>query len=274
QIIFAGKAHPQDVEGKKIIRQIIQFAEQNELSDRIIFLEDYDTNIARALVRGVDLWLNNPRRPMEASGTSGMKAAVNGVLNISTLDGWWCEGYRPDAGWAVVSQQNCEDTDYQDFIESRIIYELLEKEVVPLFYTRSADNLPQVWISSVKNSIKRISARFNTHRMIVSYARRFYNPAVAKWRKFTAENMSRTREFSKWKANITNCWHELAIDDVQLEIQNGDESMKLASCFGEIKAGSMLNAVVGVRLGNINPEDISVELYYGPLDAGGNILNG
>ena len=174
QIIFAGKAHPKDTEGKEIIRQIVDFASKYDVQRRIIFLEDYDINVARLLVHGVDVWLNNPRRPMEASGTSGMKAAVNGVLNMSTLDGWWCEGYRQDGGWTIGAEQAGNDLGYQDTVESLAIYNLLEDEVIPLFYTRSADDLPRAWIHRVKNSIKWIAPHFNTHRMVHQYVLNSY----------------------------------------------------------------------------------------------------
>lgn len=144
QIIFAGKAHPSDTDGKDIVRQVVHFANQQEVRRHVVFIEDYDIDVARFLVRGVDLWLNNPRRPMEASGTSGMKAAVNGVLNMSVLDGWWCEGYTPDGGWAIGAGETYKDADYQDLVEVQMIYNLLENEVIPLFYTRSADNLPRL----------------------------------------------------------------------------------------------------------------------------------
>ncbi|MBM4027522.1 MAG: glycosyltransferase family 1 protein, partial [Planctomycetes bacterium] len=173
QIIFAGKAHPRDNSGKEIIRHIIHCCSQAQVRRRILFLEDYDIDIARFLVRGVDVWLNNPRRPMEASGTSGMKAAVNGVLNMSTLDGWWCEGYIPDGGWVIGAGENYENPDYQDTVESQALYNVLENEVIPLFFSRSADNLPRAWIQRMKACIRWVAPRFNTHRMLAEYARRF-----------------------------------------------------------------------------------------------------
>jgi len=211
QIVFAGKAHPRDTEGKEIIRQIIHFATQYDVRRRIVFLEDYDINVARVLVRGVDVWLNTPRRPMEASGTSGMKAAVNGALNISTLDGWWCEGYAPEGGWVIGTGESYEDAGYQDMVESQAIYNLLENEVAPLFYTRSADNLPRAWIFRVKNSIKRIAPLFNTHRMVGEYVRRFYNPTAAKWWYLTAEDCSGAKVLSAWKSNMKTACPEFAI---------------------------------------------------------------
>jgi starch phosphorylase len=152
QIIFAGKAHPRDSEGKDIIRQIIHFAKQNNVVRRLVFLENYDIDMARILLCGVDLWLNNPRRPMEASGTSGMKVAVNGALNMSTLDGWWCEGYTSEGGWAIGAGQSYEDEDYRDTFESRAIYNILENEVIPLCLDTQSKKFYQVDSATVQRS--------------------------------------------------------------------------------------------------------------------------
>ena len=275
QFVFAGKAHPKDTEGKDIIRQIVQYAAQRNIRRRIVFLEDYNIDIARVLVRGVDVWLNNPRRPMEASGTSGMKAAMNGVLNMSTADGWWCEGYTPDGGWVIGAGDNCEDVDYQDIVESQAIYDMLENEVIPLFYTRSVDNLPRAWIRRVKNSIKWIAPRFNTHRMVADYTRRFYNPAAAKWRYLTAEACTRARAFSNWKAGIKRAWSEFAVKDVVMEIQNGDGANKeMNPRQPELKVGFRLTVKALVKLGQTDPGNVSVELYHGPVDTWENIRNG
>jgi starch phosphorylase len=274
QIIFAGKAHPKDTEGKEIIRQIVDFASKYDVQRRIVFLEDYDINVARLLVHGVDVWLNNPRRPMEASGTSGMKAAVNGVLNMSTLDGWWCEGYRQDGGWTIGAEQTDNDTGYQDTVESLAIYNLLEDEVIPLFYTRSADDLPRAWLHRVKNSIKWIAPHFNTHRMVMEYTQRFYNPAVAKWRYLTAESMARAKALSTWKSNIKMAWSEFAIKDVQIQVKNGEGNKPLNLSNPQLKVGSQLFINALVKLPKVGPEDVSVELYHGPVDTRGNIRNG
>jgi starch phosphorylase len=274
QIIFAGKAHPKDTEGKDIIRQIIHFANQNEVRRRIVFLEDYDIDIARVLVRGVDVWLNNPRRPMEASGTSGMKAAINGVLNMSTSDGWWCEGYTRDGGWIIGAGESYEDKDYQDIVESQAIYDVLENEVIPLFYARSADNLPRAWIRRVKSSVKWIAPRFNTHRMVAEYTRRFYNPSAAKWRYMTAEACTRAKAFSTWKTDLQKSWPELAVRDVSMEIQNGDGREQLNPKQPQLKVGSQLYVRALIKLGSINPNDVAVELYHGLVDTWENIRDG
>ena len=277
QLIFAGKAHPRDTEGKEIIRQIIHFAAQDDVRRRVVFLEDYDVNVARFLVRGVDVWLNTPRRPMEASGTSGMKAAINGALNISTLDGWWCEGYTPEGGWVIgagESYEDCEDTGSQDTVESQAIYNLLENEVIPLFYTRSADNLPRAWIRRVKNSIECIAPRFNTHRMVGEYTRKFYNPAAAKWSYLTAQDCSRARTISMWKSDMKKAWPKVEIKDVQLQVHNGEENVQLNTKQSQLKVGSQLSIRALVKLADIRPDDVSVEFYHGPVDAWGNIRDG
>jgi len=274
QIIFAGKAHPRDTEGKEIIRQIIDFTAKYNLRRRIVFLEDYDINVARLLVRGVDLWLSNSRRPMEASGTSGMKAVINGALNISTLDGWWCEAYKPDAGWAIGAGETYKDTDYQDQVEAQTIYNILENEIIPLFYTRSADNIPRAWIQRVKNSIKWISPRFSANRMVAEYTRRFYNPAGAKWRYLNDEALSRAKALSTWKANMKKAWSKFAIKDVQIQVNHGQANQQISPEQCHLKVGSELSIKALVNLGNVSPADVSVELYHGPMDTWGNIRDG
>jgi len=274
QIIFAGKAHPMDSEGRDIIRRIIHFAAQHDVRRRVVFLENYDIDMARILVRGVDVWFSNPRRPREASSTSGMKAAVNGALNMSTLDGWWCEGYTPEGGWAIGAGESYEDNDYQDMVESQAIYDMLENEVIPLFYTRSPDNLPRPWICRVKNSIKWIAPRFNTHRMVAEYTRRFYNPAVTKYSYLTAAACTRARAFSKWKAEMRQAWHEFTVKDVIMEVHNGDGNEQLNPKQPQLKVGSQLCVRALVKLGTVSPNDVSVELYHGPVDTLENIKDG
>lgn len=274
QIIFAGKAHPKDAEGKEIIRQIIHFANQFNVRRRIVFLEDYDINVARAMFQGVDVWLNTPRRPMEASGTSGMKAAINGALNLSTLDGWWSEGYKPETGWAIGAGESYDDHAYQDTVEAQALYNLLESEVVPLFYTRSADNLPRAWINRMKHAVKFILPRFSTDRMLTQYVRRFYNPALSKWQYFTADDMSHAKELSGWKENIKEAWPDLDIKDVKVFISNGREDEELNPKRPHFKVGSQLNVSALVKLADLRPDDVSVELYYGTLDSRGDIKDG
>jgi len=274
QVVFAGKAHPRDSEGKEIIRQIVHFAAKYNVRRRVVFLEDYDINVARVLVRGVDVWLNTPRRPMEASGTSGMKAAMNGALNMSTLDGWWCEGYSPEVGWVIGSGESYDDPAYQDMVESQAIYNILENEVVPLFYTRASDGLPRAWIYRMKKAIKAITPRFNTHRMVIDYTRKAYAPAVERWRRLSADGMARAGTLADWKSTIKNAWGQLEILEVRMAVDNGGGPEPFDQKQPLLKVGSELRVSALVKLGSISHEDVVVELYHGPVNSWGDIENG
>ena len=177
QIIFAGKSHPADQYGKMIIHNIYQFASNPENKSKVIFLEDYDIHIAKFLVQGVDVWLNNPVRPQEASGTSGMKAGMNGVLNFSVLDGWWDEAYSKDIGWEIGNGVEFQNVHEGNEVESRQIYDLLENEIIPMFYNRNADNLPEKWIRMMKQSVINVGSVYNTHRMVSDYYHNYYQLA-------------------------------------------------------------------------------------------------
>jgi starch phosphorylase len=274
QFIFAGKAHPKDMGGKEIIRHIVRFASEDTVRRRILFLEDYDIDVARYLVKGVDVWLNNPRRPMEASGTSGMKAAVNGVLNMSTADGWWPEGYVPDGGWIIGDSQDYQNADYQDTVEAQAIYSILENEVVPLFYSRGADGLPRAWIQRMRATVRWVAPRFNTHRMLAEYTRRFYNSAAARHRHLGAEAMSRAKAISRWKSEMREAWPRLAVKTVTMNIDDGQNGEQLNPRQPQLKVGSELSVRALIQLGQISPDNVSVELYHGPTDSWGNIQQG
>lgn len=272
QLIFAGKAHPRDSQGKEIIRQIVHFANRNDVRRRLVFLEDYDIDVARYMVQGVDVWLNNPRVPMEASGTSGMKAAVNGVLNVSTLDGWWKEGYRPESGWVIGAGETYDDFDYQDTVESQAIFNLLENEIIPLFYTRSSDKLPRAWIHRMKNSVKYIAPQFNTNRMVSEYTRRFYVPAEEKWHWQRAQAFANAKALAEWKNNLKQTWDKIAIEEVDTQVI--DETVADNGKEPQLVVGSRIKVTADVRLDGIRPDDVTVQIYYGPTDSWGNISNG
>jgi starch phosphorylase len=178
QFIFAGKAHPADEEGKRLLQQVYNMAKDPAMGGRIAFIEDYDLQVARYLVQGVDVWLNTPRRPHEASGTSGQKVAANGIPNLSVLDGWWAEGYNGANGWAIVPEQQHDDAAAQDAADAEALYQLLENEVVPLFYKRDADNVPRGWVQVMKEAIRTAVPAFCTRRMVKEYTERFYVPAA------------------------------------------------------------------------------------------------
>jgi glycogen phosphorylase len=274
QIIFAGKAHPKDNAGKEIIRKIVHFANQSNVRRRVVFLEDYNIDVARYMVQGVDVWLNNPRRPMEASGTSGMKAAMNGIMNVSTLDGWWCEGYQPDGGWVIGAGESYDDLNYQDRVESASMYRLLENEVVPLFYERGADRLPREWVKRMKNTIKYIAPRFNTHRMLADYTRKFYSPSMKRWKELTDGNMAKAKGLSAWLNQMQQHWSEVEVLNVWAGLEGESMEDDFAVSQPHLQVGSRLNVEAEVKLGQIKPEDVNVEVFFGEVDSWGNIKDG
>ncbi|MCX5895048.1 MAG: alpha-glucan family phosphorylase [Proteobacteria bacterium] len=262
QIIFAGKAHPKDNEGKDLIRQIIHYARSDQFRNRVVFIEDYELPLARYMVQGVDIWLNNPRKLLEASGTSGMKASFNGALNLSVLDGWWYEAFSNETGWAIGKEEEYEDLNYQDEVESKEIYDMLEKEIVPLFYNRGADSLPRGWTAMMKSMMQSICPQFNTNRMAYEYNERFYQPLINRYQKFTADNFAMAKATAVWKSKLYKNWGGIKIN-----------YMSTADIV-EQKVGNSFKAHASISLGNLDPEDVSVELYNGLLDPDGTISSG
>jgi starch phosphorylase len=263
QFVFAGKAHPADHEGKELIRAIIQFARDPNVRRKFVFLENYDMNVARYMVQGVDVWLNTPRRPYEASGTSGMKAAANGVPNCSILDGWWVEGYAmdPSVGWAIGRGEQYADANYQDTIESQSLYNLLEKQIVPLFYQRSVDNIPREWIARMKNCMRRLAPMFNTNRMVREYSEKFYVPSMLRGRVLAENNLQRAIALAHSKDNIRQKWHNIKIVGIN------------TSGNGHFKVGQSVQVDAMVDLSDLKPEDVQVQLYAGPINATGHVEN-
>lgn len=257
QLIFAGKAHPHDKGGKEVIQQLIQFSRRPELRRRIVFIEDYDIHVARMLVHGADVWLNNPRRPLEASGTSGMKVVTNGGLHLSILDGWWAEGYAGDNGFAIGAGEEYTDLDYQDEVESHALYEVLEHQIVPLFYERGEDGVPRDWLRMVKQSIKSLAPVFNTNRMVEEYLRLGYEPSFARCQKLLTEGLKPLRQFAAWKQNVAKHWPNVSVDAV--ETTNTDR----------INVGAEINVKARVQLAGLAPEEVRVEIYHGTVDSRG-----
>lgn len=259
QLIFAGKAHPKDQGGKELIARVVQMARRPEFRRRVVFIEDYEMNVARHLVQGVDVWLNNPRRPLEASGTSGMKVPVNGGLNLSILDGWWVEGYDGDNGWAIGAGEEYTDLNYQDEVESRALYDLLEQDLVPLFYARGNDGLPRGWIRRMKRSIMTLVPVFNTNRMVEEYAERCYLPSHRRFTKLSAEHLTAAKDLAVWRRRVQHDWGQVRVESV--EAPTGDT----------LRVGSVFPVKVRVSLGNFTPDDVEVQLCHGVLDAMGEI---
>ena len=265
QIVFAGKAHPRDDAGKVFIQQIVKLAQRPEFRRRIVFMENYDPAVARYLVQGSDVWLNTPLRPLEASGTSGMNAAANGGLNLSTLDGWWDEAWRtprPDSesiGWAIGNGELYDDPNRQDQVEADALYDLLERDVVPTFYELSADRLPRRWIAQMKGSLQNLCHTFNTHRMVREYTERFYLPAFERFGRLEADSAAAARGLASWM-NLVRCeWSQ-----VKVEILEDGPAR-------EAKVGDLVAVRARLRLGALSPADVTVELYLGALDAQGEL---
>jgi starch phosphorylase len=262
QLIFAGKAHPEDNPGKDLIRQIVRFSRQKDIRRRFVFLEDYDMNVARWMVGGVDVWLNTPRRFLEASGTSGMKAAFNGAINLSILDGWWDEAYESDAGWAIGKGEVYADSEYQDEIESNALYDLLEEELIPTYYQRDTEGLPRAWIARMKTSMYKLCPVFNIERMVQEYAFNMYLPAGARSQEFLAHGAQRAKKLVEWQNRIRKVWPQLQIDAVE------------SSANRAIKVGDDLTISAWIKLGDLTPEDVCVQIYHGLIGTNGDIIDG
>ena len=253
QIILSGKAHPKDNEGKELIRKLIEFARRDTIRHRFIFLEDYDPYIARHLVQGCDVWLNTPRRPYEACGTSGIKAAANGVLNVSVLDGWWCEGYSEKTGWRIGNGEEYLDYGYQDDIESQALYNVLENNVIPAFYDRRLGDTPNTWLKMMKASIKMALSKFCAHGMVNKYAESSYIPASRNFLELTRNNAEKARQIADLRRHLTANWPNIKIDH---PVRNPE---------GPFRVKDQVGVTVAVNLGIIRPEDVEVQLCYGKM---------
>jgi len=251
QFIFAGKAHPKDNEGKDLIKRLFEVANRPEVRNSIVFLEDYDMHLARHLLQGADVWLNTPRRPLEACGTSGMKAAINGVLNVSVLDGWWCEGYTEDRGWRIGNGEEYEDHGYQDAVESQALYNVLENDVIPCFYDRKNGDLPACWVKKMKASMKMAMEMFCSLRMVGEYQERFYNPAATRLDALLANEAQEAKQVAAQMKRLRSLWKQIRINPPVR--QDG----------GPFRVGDSFQVTSEVNLGELRPEEVDIELYYG-----------
>lgn len=262
QFVFAGKAHPKDNEGKDLIKFVVQFAQRSSVRHRFVFIEDYDINIARHLVQGVDVWLNTPRRPLEACGTSGMKAAVNGVLNLSILDGWWDEGFAEDLGWRIGNGEEYTDHAYQDAVESRALYNILENDVIPTFYDKRNGDTPDRWIAMMKQSMKLVMQKFCAHRMVQIYEQNYYLPAAKNFYQLTADRAGKAQYMVEQRERFVKLW-----PDVQIQPPVSQTGVPF-------RVGDTFEATTEVDLGELHPEEVDVELYYGRLKSADEVADG
>jgi starch phosphorylase len=254
QIVIAGKSHPADDGGKQLIAQMVQFSDDPEVRHRITFLPDYDIGMARYLYWGVDVWLNNPLRPLEACGTSGMKAALNGALNLSIRDGWWDEWFDGDNGWAIPSAEGV-DADRRDDLEAHALYDLIEKNVATRFYDRDASDVPVRWVQMVRHTLKSLGPKVLATRMVAEYVRRLYVPAAASSAQMSADGFAAARSLAGWRTSVLKAWPEVAVLHVDSALD------------GDAQLGGVLTLRAVVALGGLSPDDVEVEAVYGSVDS-------
>ncbi len=262
QIVIAGKAHPADEGGKKLIQQIIKFADMEDVRHRIVFLPDYDMALGRLLVTGCDVWMNNPLRPLEACGTSGMKAALNGGLNLSIRDGWWDEWYDGNNGWAIPTADGVEDPDRRDELEAVALYDLIEREVADRFYDRAADGLPRRWLEMVKHTLSSLGPKVLAGRMLRDYVVDLYSPAAGSARRLSADGYQSAKAFAAWKLRVSRAWPGVRVEHVE------------ASGIGDTpELGARLELRATIALGELSPEDVQVQAAYGRVGAHDELIN-
>jgi len=262
QFVIAGKAHPKDIPGKELIRKIIHFTRDEGLSRSIVFVPNYDIHVARDMVSGCDIWLNNPRRPREASGTSGMKAAMNGLPNLSVLDGWWDEADYIRTGWPIGHGEDYDDPDYQDDVEANALYDILEKEVVPLFYVRDKEGIPRGWVAKMKDAIYLNTPMFNTARMVKDYAQQGYFAASDRAQVLASDQFGPGKELAAWETRLLNHWYDMRFEKITFSETH------------DLRVNQSIQVTAQIQLGALTPDDVQVELYQGTVEVDGEIHTG
>lgn len=258
QFIFAGKAHPADKMGQDLIKQIIEISKQDRFLGRIIFVPGYDITVAKRLVQGVDVWLNNPTRPLEASGTSGEKAAMNGVMHFSVLDGWWVEGYKQGAGWALPLESVYEDNNYQNELDSATIYTTIENEIAPAYYDKNSDGVSPEWVGYIKNTIAMVAKEFTTNRMLTDYCNQYYIPQNERYHKLAADEAKLAHEIAAWKNLVSQEWNNIRV------VANSELDPTYI-----LSEADKMKVSVSLDLGRLKPEDVGVEVLFVTTDKKG-----
>ena len=255
QLVIAGKAHPADDGGKELVQEIVRFADQADVRHRIVFLPDYDIGMARYLYGGCDVWLNNPLRPLEACGTSGMKSALNGGLNLSILDGWWDEMYDGENGWAIPTADGVTDPDRRDDLESAAFYELVEKQVRPRFYDVDGSGVPQRWVDMVRHTLQTLGPKVLASRMVRDYVHELYTPASRSAHVLAATDFAQAKVLAGWRNQVTDSWSLVRVPHV--ESDSTDDTPRV---------GSTLFVRATVDLGKLSAEDVVVQAVFGRVD--------
>ena len=260
QFFFAGKAHPADGAGQDFLKRVVDISKDPRFIGKIVFLPGYDITLAKRMVQGVDVWMNNPTRPLEASGTSGEKAAMNGTMHFSVLDGWWVEGYKKDAGWALPQEQVYDNNDYQNQLDAATIYTILENEIVPSYYKKDKSGRSDQWISYIKNTIAQVASNFTTNRMLTDYINQYYSPQSIRATKIKANDYALARDIAAWKKHVRREWENVAVISETRPDASYDLSM-----------GNEFKSEVVLSMGNLTPEDIGVETIFASMDAHGQL---
>ncbi|MCR5519985.1 MAG: alpha-glucan family phosphorylase [Bacteroidales bacterium] len=255
QFVFAGKAHPADGAGQDLIKQIIEISKQDRFLGKIVFVPGYDISLAKRLVQGVDVWLNNPTRPLEASGTSGEKASMNGVMHFSVLDGWWVEGYREGCGWALPMEKTYDDQNYQNELDAAKIYNIIENEIAPAYYKKDARGISPEWLNYIRNTIAHVACNFTTNRMMEDYCVQYYQPQYDRFNFLLADDCAKAREIAAWKKKVEEAWPSIAI-----------KSYSAPNASYVLSQNNPLVSEVVVDLAGLSPEDIGVEMIFAVTD--------
>lgn len=262
QLVIAGKSHPDDEQGVSLIQRLVQFSDDPRIRDRIVFLPNYDMALAHVLVPGCDVWLNNPLRPLEASGTSGMKCALNGALNLSILDGWWDEMYDGSNGWAIPTADGVDDPSRRDKIEAAALYDLIENTVAPRFYDRDADGIPRRWMEMVRHTLATLGPRVQATRMVADYVCELYTPIARASEALDAPPYENAKALAEWKSKVRAAWHDVRVDFVE------------ASLPDVVQLGDDVTVVAHVSLGDLSPEDVEVQMILGKVAGDDTIVSG
>ena len=237
---------------------IVDISKQDRFIGKIVFVPNYDITLAKYLVQGVDVWMNNPTRPLEASGTSGEKAAMNGVMHFSVLDGWWVEGYKPGCGWALPMERTYDDQNYQDELDAATIYSTIENEIAPAFYDKdSATGLSAKWVEYVKNTVAQVACNFTTNRMLTDYVNQYYNPQSERYESLIADDFKVAREIASWKKRLRRVWGQVEVMSIS----------KVDSSAGNISVGHEYNCDIVLNIGELEPEEVGVEIIFASVDA-------
>jgi alpha-glucan phosphorylase-like protein len=258
QFIYAGKAHPNDKMGQDLIKRIIEISKTKEFIGKVVFVENYDMELAHKLIPGVDIWLNTPTRPQEASGTSGEKAIMNGVVNFSVLDGWWAEGYRKNAGFAIEEARTYANQQFQDELDSEVIYNVFEDEIIPLYYERTMDGVPVRWVQYIKNTVSEIAPHFTMKRMLEDYRKKYYHKLIERTHRITRDNYAAATEYADWKQEMRDKWHEIKLEKLMVPDGAGTP-LTLEDNF---------STEVTIYTNGIQPENLGVEILLGKKEQG------